>query len=41
MADLDDLYEDFIERPITITPAKLRSKIMKLLSSTDIKITEV
>ena len=38
--DLDDLYDEFMSRPMSITPAKLRSKINKLLSSTDIKIGE-
>ena len=38
--DLDDLEIDFMDRGISITPARLRSKIMKLLSSTDIKIGE-
>ena len=33
-------YEDFMAQPLTITPARLRSKITKLLASTDIKITE-
>ena len=36
----DDLYDDFARQPLTITPARLRSKITKLLASTDIKIGE-
>jgi hypothetical protein len=38
--DRNDLYEEFISSPITITPARLRTKIRKLLTSTDIKIGE-
>ena len=39
--DMDDLYEDFTSSPVTVTPAKLRSKLTKLLASTDIKIGEL
>ncbi len=38
--DMDDLYDDFVSQPISVTPARLRSKIVKLLASTDIKIGE-
>lgn len=38
--DMEDLWDDFTSRPISITPARLRAKINKLLTSTDIKIGE-
>ena len=37
---LADLYDDFIDEGVKITPARLRTKIVKLLAGTDIKIGE-
>ena len=34
------MYDEFVAQPLTITPARLRTKIVKLLASTDIKIGE-
>ena len=38
--DMEDAWDDFTSQPLTITPARLRAKINKLLTSTDIKIGE-
>lgn len=38
--DMEDAWDDFTSQPLTTTPARLRAKINKLLTSTDIKIGE-